>query len=46
MVQKKVAVIGGGLGGLSAAARLAVMGFEVDLFEKNETVGGKANQIE
>lgn len=46
MVQKKVAVIGGGLGGLSAAARLAVMGFEVDLFEKNETIGGKANQID
>ncbi len=45
MAEKKVAVIGGGLGGLAAALRLRVLGFEVDLFEKNYSIGGKANQI-
>ncbi|TLS36075.1 phytoene desaturase family protein [Pseudalkalibacillus caeni] len=38
---KKVIVIGGGLGGLSAAATLARNGFDVKLFEKNEHLGGK-----
>lgn len=46
MVSKKVAVIGAGLGGLSAAARLASSGYDVTVFEKNSTPGGKANQIE
>jgi phytoene desaturase len=41
---KKVAVIGGGLGALSGAIRLAKMGFEVQLFEQNEKLGGKANE--
>ncbi len=45
MEKKKVAIIGGGLGGLSAAIRLASHGFEVDLFEQNKSLGGKANQI-
>lgn len=39
----KVAVIGGGLGGLSTALRLRKYGFEVDLFEKNSNLGGKLN---
>ena len=39
--QKKVIVIGGGLGGLSAAIRLAKKGFAVELFEASDTVGGK-----
>ncbi|KAB2837946.1 MAG: FAD-dependent oxidoreductase, partial [Melioribacteraceae bacterium] len=46
MAGKKVAVIGAGLGGLSAAARLASSGYDVTVFEKNSTPGGKANQIE
>ncbi len=40
---KKVAVIGAGLGGLSAAISLAQEGFEVEIFEKNDKVGGKLN---
>lgn len=39
--QKKVAVIGGGIAGLSAAANLSERGFEVTLFEKNAYLGGK-----
>lgn len=41
---KRVLVIGAGLGALSGALRLAKMGFDVTLFEKNETVGGKLNE--
>lgn len=39
---QRVAVIGSGLGGLSAACVLAARGHEVTLFEKNEWLGGKA----
>jgi phytoene desaturase len=40
-----VSVIGSGIGGLSTAIRLAVKGYEVDLFEKNESPGGKLSVI-
>ena len=39
-------IIGGGFGGLSAAARLAHAGYEVELHEKLPRVGGRANLIE
>ncbi len=42
---KRVIVIGGGLGGLSAAAGLAAEGFQVTLHEKNAHLGGKMNQL-
>lgn len=42
---KKAVVIGAGIGGLSAAARMANSGFEVEVFEANNKPGGKANQI-
>jgi phytoene desaturase len=42
---KKVVVIGGGLGALSGAIRLARMGFQVQLFEQNDRLGGKANEL-
>ena len=35
-------IIGGGIGGLGTAALLAKKGFNVQLFEKNETLGGVA----
>ncbi|MBI5666247.1 MAG: FAD-dependent oxidoreductase [Nitrospirae bacterium] len=38
---KKVAVIGGGPGGLSAAWQLALKGHNVDLYEAAEKLGGK-----
>lgn len=42
---KKVVVIGGGLGGISAAVTLATEGFEVELYEKNDKIGGKLNVL-
>lgn len=41
----KICVIGAGLGGLSAAIRLANRGYQVDLYEQNSTPGGKAGEI-
>ncbi|MBK8148671.1 MAG: phytoene desaturase [Acidobacteria bacterium] len=43
---KKIVVIGAGLGGLSAACRLAKSGFCVTVVEKNGTPGGKVNYFE
>ncbi|HEY8459494.1 MAG TPA: FAD-dependent oxidoreductase, partial [Blastocatellia bacterium] len=37
-----VAVVGGGLAGLTAANYLARAGFSVTLFEKSSAVGGRA----
>ena len=42
----KVAVIGGGLGGLAAAAVLGARGHGVTLFERNAWLGGKAAVLE
>jgi phytoene desaturase len=39
---KKVIVIGSGFGGLGAAIRLAAAGYEVELFEKRDKIGGRA----
>lgn len=39
--EKKVAIIGSGLAGLSAAVNLAERGFKVKLFERNDYIGGK-----
>ena len=41
-----VIIIGAGLGGLSAAIRLAAKGFSVRVLEKNANVGGKINTVE
>jgi len=38
---KRVAVIGGGIAGISATANLAERGFQVTLFEKEQYLGGK-----
>ncbi len=38
----RIAVIGSGLGGLSAACTLAARGYQVEVFEKNPWLGGKA----
>jgi phytoene desaturase len=42
----KVAVIGAGFGGISAAIHLARKGYEVAVFEKQQQPGGKAGQVE
>lgn len=44
-MKRRICIIGGGLGGLSAAIRLANKGFEIDLYEQNELLGGKATEI-
>jgi len=45
MAKSKVAIVGAGLGGLSAAIRLANRGFDVDVFEQNSDTGGKAGSL-
>lgn len=43
--KKKVAIIGSGFAGLSAAAVMASKDAEVHVFEKNEHIGGRARQF-
>lgn len=43
---KKAIVIGAGLGGMSAAIKLAMAGLRVTLIEKNSQLGGKLNLLE
>ena len=45
-MSKKVGVIGSGFSGLSAATELASLGYEVLLFEKNNSPGGRARSFE
>ena len=40
-----VAIVGAGIGGLSAAIRLAAAGRHVAIFEQNAAVGGKMGQV-
>jgi phytoene desaturase len=40
-----VAIVGAGIGGLSAAIRLAAAGHRVIVLEQNDTVGGKMSQV-
>ncbi|MCK6621699.1 MAG: phytoene desaturase [Calditrichaceae bacterium] len=44
-MKERVAIIGGGLGALSAAIRLQRRGFRVQLFERNSRAGGKMNEF-
>ncbi|MCX6210435.1 MAG: phytoene desaturase family protein [Bacteroidetes bacterium] len=41
MKKKEAIVIGSGVAGLATAARLATLGFSVNVFEKNDNYGGK-----
>jgi phytoene desaturase len=45
-MKKKIIVIGSGIGGLSAAIRLAALGHEVEIFEKRDKPGGRAYVFE
>ncbi len=45
MMKKRVAILGGGVAGLSAAHELAERGFDVQVFEKRGVPGGKARSI-
>ncbi|MGB0982153.1 MAG: phytoene desaturase family protein [Winogradskyella sp.] len=44
-MQKTIAIIGSGFSALSAACYLAKAGSKVSIFEKNNTVGGRARQL-
>ncbi len=44
-MSKKCCVIGAGLGGLTASIEIALLGIDVDLFEQNESAGGKAGSF-
>jgi phytoene desaturase len=44
-MKKSVAIIGSGVGGLSAAVRLLNKGYDVKVYEKEKTIGGRTNQI-
>ena len=45
-VTKRALVIGGGIAGIQTALDIAEAGFEVDIVEKNSTIGGKMTQID
>ena len=42
---KKIAIIGSGFAGLSAASYLAKEGYDVHIFEKNNDLGGRARSL-
>ena len=44
--QRKAVIIGGGLGGLATALRLAARGWRVEVCEQGATFGGKMNSFE
>ena len=44
-MKKKVAIIGSGFASLAAACYLAKDGYEVEIFEKNSNIGGRARQL-
>lgn len=44
-MSKKIVIIGSGVAGLASAVRLQSKGFQVEIYEKESTIGGKMNQI-
>lgn len=44
-MKEQAAVIGAGIGGLAAAIRLAIKGYETHIFEKNSENGGKIGEL-
>ncbi|QXV65501.1 phytoene desaturase [Mucilaginibacter sp. 21P] len=46
MPQQKAVIIGAGVAGIATAIRLAVKGYEVEIFEANSYAGGKLSQFE
>lgn len=44
-MKKEISIIGSGISSLSAASYLAKAGYDVTIYEKNSTVGGRARQL-
>ncbi|SKB63193.1 phytoene desaturase [Salegentibacter holothuriorum] len=44
-MKNKIAIIGSGFASLAAACYLAKDGYKVEIFEKNENIGGRARQL-
>ena len=44
--QQKIAVVGGGVAGMSAAWHLQALGFAVKVFEKSDSIGGNARTFD
>tara|TARA_R100001377_G_C3193533_1_gene111603 strand:+ start:1136 stop:2602 length:1467 start_codon:yes stop_codon:yes gene_type:complete len=44
-MKKKITIIGSGFSSLAAACYLAQSGHDVTIFEKNDTIGGRARQL-
>lgn len=44
-MKKSVFIIGSGIGGLATAVRLLSKGYNVTVYEKEKTIGGKTNQL-
>lgn len=44
-MNKTIAIIGSGFSALAASCYLAKYGYKVTIFEKNETIGGRARQL-
>ena len=44
-MKSSVVIIGGGIGGISAGIELALQNYDVTIYEKNSSFGGRANQI-
>jgi phytoene desaturase len=45
-MSKKVLIVGSGIAGIAASIRLAVKGFQVEVFEANAYPGGKLSEID
>ncbi|WP_109300461.1 NAD(P)/FAD-dependent oxidoreductase [Aquimarina sp. AU474] len=45
-MSKKIVIIGSGFSSLSASCYLAQLGYTVEIFEKNSTIGGRARQLQ
>ncbi|GAA4276382.1 phytoene desaturase family protein [Aquimarina mytili] len=44
-MSKKISIIGSGFSSLSASCYLAQLGYDVTIYEKNATIGGRARQL-
>ena len=44
-MSKKAIIIGSGIAGLALSVRLKVKGYDVHVFEKNESYGGKLSEF-